>query len=307
MTGHRASIYRQHRLGDQLALYRRRPEKDLLRDMGANPLLYYVSPLFVVLGAVVLSVPLVLMAPKPRDGESVLAYPVWGPAIIAWFVVCLAAVAWFTYVLPRRCRLTIYQNGFIYQGVYRRYVVLLEDIAAYEAPQGSFELLVVLRDSRKLRFGNLRIIFPADGVVRLLEAIAANVKPGQPQATHLKGDMRRMLRRNGLVVGSLLVLLIVLVPFADATGRARMVKAFGPHPLGIPCPMFTGLLFMVLFMPFVYVLMHLFILKAVSWRRFSCLYDPGELRKSRIVVAAGFLYLIVLAGAWISYTQAKGI
>jgi hypothetical protein len=298
MTGDGVSIYRQDRLGDQLASYRRRPEKDILRDMGASPLLYYMSPLFVVLGAALLSAPLVLMAPKPNPGESVLAYPVWGPVIIVWFVVCLGAVAWFTYILPRRSRLTIHQNGFIYQGVYRRHVVLFEDIAACEAPRGSFELLLVLNDSRKLHFGNFRIMFPADGVVRLLEAIAAKMKPDQPQASHLKDDMRTKLRRIGLAVGALLVVLVAVVPVTAPDQKGTMVKAFGPHPLGVPCRIFATSLFMVLFCPFVYVLMHLFILKAAAWPRFAGLYDPAELRKSRIVVTLGLVYFIALVAVW---------
>jgi len=307
MAANGASIYRQYRLGDQLASYRRRPEKDCLGDMGASPLLYYMSPLFVVLLAFFMACPLVLMAPKPKPEESVLAYPVWGPVIIAWFGVCLAAVAWFAYILPRRCRLTIHQDGFVYQGMYRRHVVLFEDIAAYEAPPGSFELLLVLNGSRKLHFGNFRIMFPSAGVTLLLETMAAKVKPGQPQAFSLKGDMRAKARRIGLVFGLLLVLLIVLVTVPDPAFRARMVKAFGPTPLGMPCPVLVVLLATSLFSPFVYVLMHLFRLQAVSWPRFSGLYDPGELRKSRIAVAAGVVYFVVLIGAWTAYTQARGI
>lgn len=307
MTGDGTSFYRQYRLGDQLASYRRRPEKDCLRDMGASPLLYYLSPFFVLLGAFFLAGPLVLMAPKPGDGESVLAYPVWGPVIIVWFVVCLGAVAWFTYILPRRSRLTIHQNGFIYQGVYRRHVVLFEDIAACEAPRGSFELLLVLNDSRKLHFGNFRILFPAAGVTSLLEMIASNMKPGQPQASYLKGDMRTMVRRIGLALGALLVVLVAVVPVTAPDQKGTMVKAFGPHPLGVPCKIFAISLLMVLFCPFVYVLMHLFRLKAVSWPRFSALYSSAELRKSRRVVAVGLIYFIALVAVWMVYARARGI
>lgn len=177
LRGDEASIYRQDRLGQELACYRRRSEKDILRGIGQGAL-YYMSPLFLLIGAVFLCLPLILLLPKPADGSALLEDPLWRSVIIGWFALCVAALAWLMYFLPRRGRLVIHQNGFVYRSLYRTRIVLFEDIASCEARQRLWSLMLQMKDGQKKVMRGLLLQFPAEGIVLLLETMGEKLTSG---------------------------------------------------------------------------------------------------------------------------------
>ena len=81
------------RLGAELCRYRRRPEKDVLADLGLSTSLYYLSPIFVLMLAFFFSMPLALLAGRMGARQPFATDPVWGPILIGWYAACVLLLA----------------------------------------------------------------------------------------------------------------------------------------------------------------------------------------------------------------------
>ncbi len=294
-------------LGAELCRYRRRPERDIVRDTGLNPWIYYLSPVLLLMAAFFLSAPPILLA--KRMGAPDIRDPFWGPIVIAWFVMCCGLLSIFMYVLPRRDHLAIHEKGFIYRSRLRRYAVRFDEIAQCVVAPKSRGLTLVLRNSKRLWFKGFMILFPEEGVVQLLERVDQQAGAGELQVTQVDSDMKAQLRRAGWAVGLLIYVILVIIPIGSAESRRVTLKACGETVWGVPYYVFVPLLCAIAFAPFVYVMNQLMVLTTSRLRlqTASGLYDARELRKAWVAVIFGGIYVVVLVGLWIAYTSALGI
>ncbi|HEY4116547.1 MAG TPA: DUF3592 domain-containing protein [Byssovorax sp.] len=120
----------------------------------------------------------------------------------------------------------------------------------------------------------------------------------------------------GRIIAALLVATPLMVAF-DPKVRAVDEAVLGPSPLGLPAVVVASIIVAALLSPMFWVMPHLArIMKDAQARgggytKFDIAHAvftaPRELRRSRAIVLGGLAYFIVVCGAWIAFTSAKGI
>ena len=175
--------------GAEVCRYRRRREKDILRDIGFGPQFYYLRPFFVLMFGLFWSMPLSWIAVWMGARPPLLLDPFWGPVLVTWFSVGSGLMAMWAYVWPRRVHLAIHEKGFVYRGLLRRYAVRFDDVAQCTVSPNSRRLTLVLASSRRLWLQNFMIQFPEEGAVKLLERLDAHVRYGELQVASVDRDL----------------------------------------------------------------------------------------------------------------------
>ena len=84
---------------DEVCRYRRRREKDILRDIGFGPQFYYLRPFFVLMFGLFWSMPLSWIAVWMGARPPLLLDPFWGPVLVTWFSVGSGLMAMWAYDL----------------------------------------------------------------------------------------------------------------------------------------------------------------------------------------------------------------
>jgi hypothetical protein len=95
------------------------------------------------------------------------------------------------------------------------------------------------------------------------------------------------------------------------------VALFGRAPLGLPVTLVCMLAQVVLFLPYFWVTTHLMRIVMDALARGRAISKVGiviaivtarpELRRSRWIVVAGFVYFAALMAAWIAFTDSRGV
>jgi hypothetical protein len=158
--------YQPKSLGDSL------PEQVVLRW-----LLYVVCYLFflftIALGGCYLAAPLLLLGDKAC---GLAAGSVWR-SILGWstYVACCAVLASVCFVWPRFVYLVVYEKGFVYHAMCRRYTVSFSEIARCFLARDSSGITLVLRDSTRLRFHLLAGHFRRECVGQLFDRISEHL------------------------------------------------------------------------------------------------------------------------------------
>ena len=206
-------------LGPQLGFYRRRREMDIFRDRGYHPVRYFGLVLFsMFVGALMLSVPLVLVAGKMGAVPPLWREPFWGPIIAGWYGACVLAIWWLTCMLPQRAYLAIHEDGFAIQGLYRRRLFQYRDIASCEVINSTATVKIDLHDRTTVTWRNFLYLFPLPAVEQLLNLIAAHhsdARAKQPRNDFLRISQvdlgfKRRIYWSGIAVGFILVMIMVL-------------------------------------------------------------------------------------------------
>lgn len=120
----------------------------------------------------------------------------------------------------------------------------------------------------------------------------------------------------GLIVAGLMLACVLGVNF-DPKVRAVQAAAFGATPLGLPITLVVSVAELLLFAPFFWVFPHVMRILMDSLRKGGSASKLGiilavakagpELRRSRNIVVAGFVYFVLIVAAWIAFAAHRGI
>jgi hypothetical protein len=139
------------------------------------------------------------------------------------------------------------------------------------------------------------------------------VTGAQPASRQIDSTKNRIA--TTVLVSVLLYVVLVVVSFESAI-QDTFVKAFGPHPLGIPLLVFVIGLQTILYLPMPWVFWHLMRLgfqASLDGKKLGIIYlltvvnSHPQLRGSQRVCIGGLVYFAVICGAWIAYAAALGI
>lgn len=120
----------------------------------------------------------------------------------------------------------------------------------------------------------------------------------------------------GLIVAGLMLACVLGVNF-DPKVRAVQAAAFGVMPFGLPLTLLVNVGGLLLFAPFFWVFPHLMRIVFERLRKGGSVSKLGivvalatagpELRRSRNIVVAGFVYFAVIVAAWIAFAAYRGV
>jgi hypothetical protein len=308
MSGQRFADSTGDALGAELCRYRRRPEKDILADLGLSAWRFrYHNAVFVLMSPFLLSIPIALLAGRMGARQPITTDPVWVPILVGWYVSCAGLLAICIYVLPRRAFLALHEKGFIFRSALRYRSIVYAEITQFVVTPNSRGLTLVLVDSTRLYFQNFMLLFPEPVIVQLLERINQKMVAGELQVRRVDRDLKTRFRRGGLLAGLIVYALAIIVPACNPKSREVALKAFGETVCGMPYYLFSPLLCAVLFGPFVYVMVQMMVLQSAQFPTAAGSYHARELRRAWFVVVLGGIYFLALMGVWIAYKSARGI
>jgi len=315
-------------LGPELSRYRRRPEKEILREYGLSISFYCQGPIFAAGLSLFLTMPVFFLAKHMGAAPPMLRDPTWGPILAVWYLACFLAVLAYMYLLPRRVFLAIHQDGFVLQGRLRRYSIRFRDIAechliSSKAPfekllnaetleevdptsatiistSSIFRLVVV--DGTEVSWKGFLLLFPVDAVCDFVNQLQSR-KSGMLRMSHRDFVLKRRLRLAGLLTGLGVGVTSVCALACDEKCRKVICKAFGPVFCGLPSEVSVPIMVAILFAPLVFVFPHFIIVlcRKPDW------YEKREIRKAWQIVIAGGMYFLALFAAWGIYASLRGV
>lgn len=120
----------------------------------------------------------------------------------------------------------------------------------------------------------------------------------------------------GRIIAGLLLATLLGVNLDPEVTKVQ-AAAFGARPLGLPLGLVVCLATAALFAPYFWVFPHLMRIVMNSVARGGSLSKGGimlavvraepALRRSQRIVVSGFVYFVVLMGAWIAYASSRGL
>ena len=106
------------------------------------------------------------------------------------------------------------------------------------------------------------------------------------------------------LVATLMLFAGVIALNFESDINAKFVECFGQYPFGLPVSIVVSTAEVVLFLSVPYFLWHF---SRIAGRPMSEIFAEADMKRSLLICAGGFTYLIAIIASWIAYTASRGI